>query len=478
LFVACVLGMLAMPANAEDPPAEIPDGTCTSQPEIFGITEPETGTGLISSIIYELTEPLEAVAQTMFEAIAGDEGFKNVLRLASSIYVAIYGIFFTFGMVQITIHDLLVRLVKIGIINTLISANAWAFFYDTVVYFFNTGTDDIILRVSSIAIGTPTNAGPLIGAPFDPLDQALVYVVSSKMAVTLLATFATGPYGFIIGLILVMSLGSFLKSIFNALWVYVMGYVIRTIMFGLAPLFIVCILFSRTRHLFDGWLNQIVNSCLQPIFLFTFFAFFVLLVKSCLITLLDWPVCWVPTTYTTGTPGVAHFWRFGLMLCGQKYPDGSQIYEAFDGEWSFQGPVNLPAKFNCNANIIHPIGIMLPLIVWILADLGSRFNQIVVEIAKDLSSAGTDLGMGADGIKKWFDKVTSDAPKPPGGAAGGAAAGNRFDPARLTSLVSGEATGRGPGVQATGDNPFANRNPLAGVRGGPGGGPPPVGGGR
>jgi type IV secretory pathway VirB6-like protein len=447
---------LCLPSNAMavgDPAAYFPDGTCTSQDEIFGIVEPEPNTGLISSIILEISQPLLTVSQTMFQAIAGDEGFKNVLRLACSIYVAIYGILFTFGMVQITIHDLMVRLVKIGVINMLLSGNAWGYFYNIVVHFFNDGVDDIILRVSTIALGD--GAGGIVGSPFDPLDRALVYVVSSKMAITLLATFATGPYGFVIGLILVMSLGTFLKSIFMALQVYVMGFVIRTIMFGLAPIFIVCILFSRTRHLFDGWLNQIVNATLQPIFLFTFFAFFVLLIRSCLVHLLDTPVCWMPTQIHSGTPGVSHFWRFAIHDCDK---DGEWV--PFDGIWSFTGPENIDTS--CNPEI-HPIGIMLPLMVWILADLASRFNHIVIEIANSLANAATDLTMGADSIKKWFNQMFSDTGGKPGGQVppGGQ---NRDTPFSLKGLGEMMEKGLGvkPGTGKPGEIP-PTRPPIGGA---------------
>src|SRR6185436_2324103 len=101
-----------------------------------------------------------------------------------------------------------------------------------------------------------------------------------KMAVTLMAIFGTFPYGPIIGLILLMALGSFLKALMNALWVYLMSLVMKTLLFALAPIFIPCILFTRTRHLFDGWLNQIVNATLQPILLFAFFAFFAILIRT------------------------------------------------------------------------------------------------------------------------------------------------------------------------------------------------------
>ncbi len=398
-------------AYAADPLSDnIPDGTCTSEDKYFKIDEPDSGMGLVSSVIDRVQTPLADVASKTFQGIVGNPDFKNALRIAATIYVAVYGLFFTFGMVQITVHDLMVRLCKIAIINVLISPNAWTYFNNYVVKFFNGAVDDIIKNVSAIAVNqSGTAVGSLMGSPFDPLDQALVYLASSKMAVTLLATFATGPYGFVIGLILAMSIGSFLKALFNALYIYVMAYVIRTLMFGMAPLFIVCILFSRTRHLFDGWLNQIINATLQPIFLFTFFAFFVLLIRSCLEQVLATPVCWMPTGVRFGSPGVTHFWRFAIAVCDGSnvvtLPNGKTKFQSFDGLWGFNGAEGQDVGA-CNQGKVHPMGIILPLMIWILADLAGRFNHIVIEIAKDLSNAATDLSMGAEGIKKWFSEAT------------------------------------------------------------------------
>ncbi|NBO18245.1 MAG: type IV secretion system protein [Proteobacteria bacterium] len=420
LSMTLLLTAMSGPAYAGPSEPTIKEGTCTSESQ-YDIPTVDPDSGLVSTIVQRIRDALQSVSSDVFYGITGDSGFQNVIRLASSLYVAIYGILFTFGMVQITIYDMLVRLVKLGIMNVLLSSSGdmlWV-----LVRFFNDGVDDIIARVSAIAFGTGGVVGAT-GAPFDPLDQALVFVVSSKMAITLLATFATGPYGLVVGIILLMSLGSFMKSIFNALWVYVMALVIRSLLIGISPIFIVCILFARTRYLFEGWLNQVVNTCLQPIFLFTFFAFFVTLLKSCLSILLDRPVCWMPSQVESGTPNMAHFWRFAL-----KKADGS--YQPFDGIWGFAGPEGNTTGDEPN---IHPIGIMLPLMIWILADLAGRFNHIVLGIAKQLADASTDFNGGVDAIKAWFGRMTDLGNNKGGGAAGGGAAGGRTGPSTLKGL--------------------------------------------
>lgn len=462
LSLGILLAGMSGPAYADSPGADqIKEGTCTSQSQ-YNIPPVDPGTGLVSTIVKRIRDTLQNVSSTVFYGITGDSGFQNVIRVMSSLYVAIYGILFTFGMVQITIYDLMLRLVKLGIMNVLLSASGdmlWV-----LVRFFNDGVDDIIARVSSIALGTGASAAT--GDPFDPLDQALVYVVSSKMAITLLGTFATGPYGLVVGIILLMSLGSFMKSIFNALWVYVMALVIRSLLIGMSPIFIVCILFSRTRYLFEGWLNQVVNSCLQPIFLFTFFAFFVTLVKSCVSLLLDRPVCWMPSQIQSGASTMGHFWRFAI-----KRSDNS--YVPSDTTWGFMGPETAAASSD---DSVHPVGIMLPIMIWILADLTGRFNNIVLGIAKQLAEASTDFTGGMDNVKAWFSRMTDLGSSREGGAAGGGATGGRTGPTtleRLDDLIrrTSEARAAGGGTAPGGTAP-----PGPGV--GPRGGESPAPGGR
>jgi len=190
-------------------------------------------------------------------------------------------------------------------------------------------------------------------------------------------------------------------------------------LYALAPFFIPCILFSRTKHLFDGWLSQLVNACLQPIFLFTFFSFFAVLIEACLDQLFSTPVCWTAVKDAVkGAPFEGQFWRFAVWDCvtGNWVP--------FDGVWGFEGPQDT----GCGGQPVHPIGIVLPLTLWIISDLASRFNVVIIQIAHDISQTTTDFGRG---IEKLADWASGGAAKDEGGSrnqAGAQAEGGRAQP--------------------------------------------------
>lgn len=450
------------PATAHAQLAMIPNGGCTNDgsfdPEI---TDPSEG--LVTTIVENVQDILYSVTFSMYSSIAWNGGFADAATAMVDLYVILYGVLFTFGMVQITLFDFAVRMIKIGIISKLIGPDSWNFFYNHVVVFFNDTTDEIIGKVSSVAvdgISYSFNPDDVSAYPFSVLDGAIGMATSAKLAVTIIATFVTGPYGVIYGLLILMSIGIFFKSLVNALWVYIMSLVLKTLLFGLAPIFICFLLFNRTRHLFDGWLNMVVGATLQPILLFTFFAFFARLIEAALNKLTMNPVCWNPVSETVrGSPFSQHFWRFA------KWDGGAWV--PMDTPWDFRGGyANGP---------IFPMDIFTVLALLILAEICSRFNSIVIEIAKDLAGSATDLRMGGESIAQWFSAPKGDE----GGAAGGPGAnarrlgrmdggGNPLNPPGPGGVMAranaGGGVGRPGGAPAAPVIMAGGRDPVGGAR--------------
>ena len=389
--IGLLMGMIPDAAMADN----MPPGTCTTDPpfQTDPITEPgdpsEPAQGLISTIVYNIQSILDDIMGTLYQSIVTNYSFTSTVGAAVSLYILIYGILFTFGMVQITVYDFIMRMIKIGFIVLLLSPNSWEFFKDHVVYFFNEGTNDIISKVVSIAINGVPGTNP--GSPFIALDSAITKAVSAKMAVTLQATAFTGPYGIIYVLLLLACLGAFVKALLTALWVYLMSLVLRTLLFGLAPIFLACLLFNRTRHLFDGWLNQVVNACLQPILLFIFFAFFAKLIEASIDQILYVPVCWTEAAESVrGTPFNMHYWRYGVH-------NEVGNFEPYGGGWSFTGPQDAAYEGR-----IFPLDLIAVLVFFMLAQLANRFNGVILMVARELAGATTDLSTMQGAFSEWF----------------------------------------------------------------------------
>lgn len=298
------------------------------------------------------------IGQRIYDGIITSTSFPQVASAALTIYVIIYGISFMLGIVQLTLLDFIGRVVKIGIVISMLQPGSWGWFNMTVVQFFQDGTNWLICAVSGCT-----------GGPLSALDQAMGTALSAKMFVTLVAIFFSGPYGLVLGILLLMSLGTFVSALLQAVWIYLMSMIVRAFLFGLAPIFICCLLFSKTRHLFDGWLNQLINSMLQPVFLFAFFAFFLGLVFNSMNHLFDVNICYMPSQ------GLFRGTSFDMVM--PRFNRNGQPYA---------GPMGWDDPF--------PLSIFNIIIFLILTQLAWRFNGIVINIAKEISAASTNLNMG------------------------------------------------------------------------------------
>ncbi len=352
--------------------------------ETAGFKLPQTY--IISRIIKEISLKLSLASTQIYNKLILDSYYKVIIMACFSLYFAIYGIMFMTGMIPISLHDFIVRLVKIGIIVMLLEPTSWKFFNDTVVRFFNQGTNEIInyfTMTGNFPGSSIQNTGPLpnitntatsASTAFLVIDGVLSKIVSSKLFVVMMSASLTNVYGFLMGGLLLWAIILFLKSLFDALWVYIMSLVLKALLFGLAPIFIPTILFQRTRHLFDNWLNQIVNATLQPILLFIFYIFFVKLMEGSLDQILAHPVCWtkLPEGYR-GSPFDFVFWRFA---------------ERGDNGWR-------PSQDSFNtATQEFPIPIVELLSFLLIAEIASNFNKVVIQIANTISQASVNLNTG------------------------------------------------------------------------------------
>lgn len=412
------LVLVALPTEVLAQVPNIPAPKCTIDQQMQPIN-----TGIVSTVVNQVHLILDAISQQMYNGIIGNVGFRSVVYMALTLYVLIYGVMFTFGMVEMTLHDFSMRMIKIGIIAILFQPNSFQFFSDSVVRFFNCGTDDIInkmVSLTALTVGQSEQALAAVGtcedsASFQAVDEVVALVFSQKMLVTLLGLFFTGPYGLMLGALVLIGFKSFLMALVTAVWVYIMALVIKALLFGLAPLFIVCLLFQRTRHLFQGWLGQVINASLQPILLFTFFAFFINLIGATINNIMQTPFCWTETTESVrGTPFDFYWWRPQIPT-GQTDANGNPTFESFGGTWGFEGPIFSDDVSDDFTAPIFPIDPLMILIFLILTELASRFNGVVTMIASDIASASSDLSS----MQSSFSNIMGGIGKKGGGDAGG-----------------------------------------------------------
>ncbi|MFZ4125961.1 MAG: type IV secretion system protein, partial [Rickettsiales bacterium] len=280
------------------------------------------------------------------------------------------------------------RLIKIGLIFSVISPSGWEFFSEYMVEAFNKGTDELVMGVLQIAAGGAPL--PADATPFYQLDKLGEFLINPETFMAIFGTFMAGPFGLGMGALLGMAFAAFIKMLIEALRLYAVCFVVRSLLLGLAPIFIVFLLFEKTKQMFTSWLNSLISTALQPILLFTFLAFFTVMMQSATQNMFSVELCYTEDSeVTNGTTNRVSTWKFRDRETG----------EIIEGDMTWQGAASCLARDtgvdsgeDCPE---FPIKIVDVLTFLLLVFLCSRFAEVVDRVSNEL--AGTLIALDPAG---------------------------------------------------------------------------------
>lgn len=176
------------------------------------------------------------------------------------VYIAFLGILYMFGMIETPQIELVIRLIKIGVVLQLISPNSQSFFQNYLFDVFINANKDLIIYI------TGNNSGnPLIFV--DQILQFLIFDPNTLIKIVALsyATMLLGPIYFIMIMIAVFQI--LIGAIGRTLITYCMNYIYIALLLMLAPIFIIFILFETTYSLFEAWIKNLLRSLFEPVIL-------------------------------------------------------------------------------------------------------------------------------------------------------------------------------------------------------------------
>lgn len=338
--------------------------------------------GLLTSVTKYIKGVVNSASKELYEAFTKSTVYQNAVTAAMTLMVIFYGVGFLIGVVQASFGQILIRLVKMGIVFAMISPTGWQFFSDYAVKFFNDGTDDIIAKVMSIGTGDPFVVGE---SPFKHLDALASIVISPDMIINMMGALTSGPYGLMMGGLIGFAIWGLMMMLLDGLKIYAISFVVRSLLLGIAPIFIIFLLFERTKQMFTGWLNVLVFLSLQPILFFTFISFFLVMMMSATTNMMgDVEVCWTEFTAATGTDNKVSGWRYKV--------DGKY---ATPETFTWQGSVScrLNAKTpedakNCDS---FPVNVVDLLTFLILVYVAKKFSGVVGHVASEISNSFVQL---------------------------------------------------------------------------------------
>jgi type IV secretory pathway VirB6-like protein len=95
----------------------------------------------------------------------------------------------------------------------------------------------------------------------------------------------------LLGAIMIFSIVIICTTLIHIVVGYVMAYVMLCILIGLAPLFIGCILFEKTKGMFEKVISLIIGYAIEPVMMLLFFLF-IYGISDALLEKILVPCCW------------------------------------------------------------------------------------------------------------------------------------------------------------------------------------------
>ncbi|WP_408067711.1 type IV secretion system protein [Wolbachia pipientis] len=240
-----------------------------------------------------------AAAQAIFQNIAEKStSFHNFVLSLLVLFIVISSLLYLFGMIRETKHDMLIRMMKITLVIVLISPGSFRFFYDHFLVLFVKGLEQLISIITNFAPNMNTggnsnvaqgNEAKLFSFMEDMFNKFFAYSVWKKFAAFLhyqmWASLLMIPAIFI-GIVLYFLLCMYAYIIFLS------GFMGIAFLVAIMPLFLISILFSPLKSLFEGWIKFCISFCLQSIMIFTLLSLLAAMIMNTFYKQLGFTVCY------------------------------------------------------------------------------------------------------------------------------------------------------------------------------------------
>uniref|UniRef100_A0A3B0JI45 Type IV secretion system protein VirB6 n=1 Tax=Wolbachia endosymbiont of Aleurodicus dispersus TaxID=1288877 RepID=A0A3B0JI45_9RICK len=240
-----------------------------------------------------------AAAQAMFENIAEKStSFHNFVLSLLVLFIVISSLLYLFGMIRETKHDMLIRMMKITLVIVLISPGSFRFFYDHFLVLFVKGLEQLISIITNFAPNMNTggnsnvaqgNEAKLFSFMEDMFNKFFAYSVLKKFAAFLhyqMQVSLLMIQAIFIGIVLYFLLCMYAYIIFLS------GFMGIAFLVAIMPLFLISILFSPLKSLFEGWIKFCISFCLQSIMIFTLLSLLAAIIMNTFYKQLGFTVCY------------------------------------------------------------------------------------------------------------------------------------------------------------------------------------------
>ncbi len=265
------------------------------------------------------------VVQEVFLSMLSTSGLITAVRALMVFYIAFTGLSFILGIARLTQQEAVVRLVKVGVLVTLISPDSWNFFSNTFFKLITDGGLDLIVRIVSAANKTPEEMALLYEDPilvFEDFNEPFNILFGRVTFLKIFALIASTWAGVVVAIVVVFASVIYLICIAKAALLYMISMIGIAVLLTMAPIFISFLLFRYTKQMFDAWWKQLFSLMLQPVLVYTFIFVMNLLLLLCLKTILGFSICYgCGLSINLSSIGSFCLFNFYTMVSSMHMPD-------------------------------------------------------------------------------------------------------------------------------------------------------------
>lgn len=366
-------------------------------------------TGLIQGLITPVTEFLDGVPKTdgngniskdsngkiiyevngqsmnVYKYIISNPSFQVILKMSLILFVAFYGLFYVMGLSDFSHGELITRIVKIGLVYMFLGARGWEWFQLIFVEFFKDGVNYLTFSMASsfddsVGVAIKSNQFYDKSILFRPIDRVIDLFISPIVQKKISALFFEGWVGWIFFLLVYWGFYIYIVSVVSAVMLYITAQMFISILFAIAPVFFVFLLYSRTKSFFDNWVKQLISFSLQQIFLMMTLGFFSMMFYEVLKMILNYEVCFEPVwTLPLGIIKIS-------LLSAWKISESPSIagYSDFGGDGGSAS--SAPSLFSV-------------LFLWLVASLGDKFINFMSGLASTIAGANITASSVVNDLK-------------------------------------------------------------------------------
>ncbi|QJC27426.1 type IV secretion system protein, VirB6 family [Anaplasma platys] len=222
----------------------------------------------------------DSVVKKLYQSISKSGAFMRMVNALLVLYVIVSALYFILGFSKASIYQLVIIVFKVIVVMFVLRPDSWTFFNDHLL--------NLFINAPKFLIDAMTGGK---GANFEFMDNILYRFSISQTWIQLLALIFAGPIGWLSVVLIFWGLVVLVQFLFQAIVIYLISIMTIALLLCIAPYFLVCILFRRTKNIFDMWIKILLQTAMQPVVIFTCIALLVTAINDVIYAMLNFEVC-------------------------------------------------------------------------------------------------------------------------------------------------------------------------------------------